>query len=146
MHIVILPPVTMLMTAIAMVVLDTFYPLRVLWQPSYAGALLIVGGIAIASWHARLFKRIGANIQTFGEPTRLTRAGLFSHSRNPIYLGFVTALAGLFILLGSLTPLLGVLLYLAMVNFWYVPFEERAMQRTFGDEYSSYCREVRRWL
>lgn len=144
----ILPPVTMLLTAIGMVLLDIWMPLRLLWQPplAYAGVPVIAAGIVIASWHARLFKRIGANIQTFGEPTRLTRAGLFGRTRNPMYLGFVLALAGLFVLLGSLSPLLGLLCYALLANFWYVPFEERAMLKRFGSEYTAYCREVRRWL
>ena len=148
MHFMILPPVTMLVTAIAMILLDIWCPIRVLWEPpfSYAGVVLIVCGISIARWHAKLFKRIGANIQTFGKPTRLTRAGLFSRTRNPMYLGFVTTLVGIFVVLGSLSPAAGVLVYFGLANWWYVPFEERAMLRHFGAEYTSYCQQVRRWL
>ena len=148
MYVFILPPVTMLLTAGAMILLDAWIPVRLLWTPplSYAGVPLIAGGIAIASWHARLFRRIGANIQTFEAPTRLTRDGLFSHTRNPMYLGFATALLGLFVALGSLSPLAGVLFYVGLLNWWYIPFEERAMLGQFGTEYSRYCKEVRRWL
>jgi protein-S-isoprenylcysteine O-methyltransferase Ste14 len=132
-----------------MFALDAYLPLLAfLWQPSisYLGSVLTVGGLVIASWHARLFKRIGANIQTFGEPTRLTRAGLFGYTRNPMYLGFVLVLLGLAIVLGSLSPFAGPLLYAALVNWWYIPFEERAMLNKFGPEYNAYCRDVRRWI
>jgi protein-S-isoprenylcysteine O-methyltransferase Ste14 len=148
MHFIILPPVTLFLTACLMAVLDALYPLKVLWEApaSYLGLVPLAAGVAIASWHAKLFKRIGANIQTFGEPTALTREGLFGRTRNPMYLGFVLALAGLFVVLGSLSPLAGVLWYAAMVNWWYIPFEEKSMLRRFGNEYLSYCKEVRRWI
>lgn len=143
-----LPPATMLLTAGLMTSLHVLQPVAILWRPplSYLGLVLVAAGILVASWHARLFKRIGANIQTFGEPTALTRAGLFRLTRNPMYLGFVVALLGLFFVLGSLSPAIGVLWYAALANWWYIPFEEQAMRRKFGQEYLGYCREVRRWF
>ena len=148
MRLLILPPITMLMTAAAMVALHLHVPFMRLWPApaAYLGLAVMLAGLLAASWHARLFKRLGANIQTFGEPTVLTRDGLFGYSRNPMYLGFVAALAGLAIALGSASPFAGVAAYAALANWWYVPFEERAMRRRFGDEYLNYCRQVRRWI
>ena len=148
MRFVILPPIAMLFAAALMAALDTWLPVKILWTApiSYAGGVLIIVGIGIAQWHARLFKRIGTNIQTFGEPTRLSRDGLFRYSRNPMYLGFLMALLGGWIMLGSLSPGVGVLLYAALTNWWYIPFEERAMALKFGDLYAAYCRDVRRWI
>ncbi len=145
---IILPPITMLLTAALMVALDRYAPILHMWRwpASGVGIVFIVLGIGIAQWHARLFERIGANIQTFGEPSAITRAGLFSRTRNPMYLGFVLALSGVAIVLGSLTPLAALLAYAALAQWWYIPFEERAMLRKFGAEYQSYCAEVRRWL
>lgn len=148
MRFLILPPITMLLTGAVMVALNNYLPMGRAWTApfSYLGVMLMGAGISIAHWHARLFKRVGANIQTFGEPSALTREGLFRHTRNPMYLGFVLALLGLAVLLGSVSPFLALALYAALVNWWYIPFEEKALRRKFGDEYLRYCRQVRRWI
>lgn len=146
MRFIILPPVTMLLTAATMLVLHRYAPVQRFWTIDLLGWALVGSGLLTAAWHARLFRRIGTNIQTFGEPTMLTRSGLFAYTRNPMYVGFVSALLGLAIALGTLTPFAGVLVYAALVKWWYVPFEERAMRRKFGDAYTAYCLEVRRWL
>ena len=57
------------------------------YPQKWLGLLLLGAGLAMAAWHARLFRQAGTNIQTFGEPGQLTTGGLFRRSRNPRYLG-----------------------------------------------------------
>jgi protein-S-isoprenylcysteine O-methyltransferase Ste14 len=142
-----LPPVVFLASVIVMVVLHWRWPvLHWLPQPwSWAGAGLIVAGLAVAQWHARLFRRLGTNIQTFGEPGQLTTEGLFRRTRNPMYLGMLLALTGVAVVLGSLSPAVVVLVFFALMQTWYIPFEERAMAQRFGDAYAAYRRDVPRW-
>ncbi|MGM0703632.1 MAG: methyltransferase family protein [Pseudomonadota bacterium] len=144
----ILPPMAMIFTASTMLLLDRYAPLVRLWEAPYTwkGIVLVLVGLGIASWHARLFKRLGTNIDTFGEPGSLTRQGLFRFTRNPMYLGFVIALVGLAIYLASPTPFLAALCFALLAHFWYIPFEERKLLRKFGQEYLNYQAEVRRWL
>jgi protein-S-isoprenylcysteine O-methyltransferase Ste14 len=52
-----------------------------------------------------LFRQKNTTIIPFQESSYLVREGLFNYSRNPIYLGMITFLSGLWIFLGSLTPL-----------------------------------------
>jgi protein-S-isoprenylcysteine O-methyltransferase Ste14 len=142
-----LPPVVLLLSAMLMVVLHSWWPV-LRWVPhpwNWGAAALIVAGLAIAQWHARLFRRLGTNIQTFGEPGQLATEGLFRRTRNPMYLGMLLALAGLALVLGSLSPLAVWLLFFALMQMWYVPFEERAMAQRFGDAYREYQRQVPRW-
>ncbi|MBD9394866.1 isoprenylcysteine carboxylmethyltransferase family protein [Acidovorax sp. ACV01] len=113
-----LPPVVWFASVGAMVILQRIWPLATLppdacvlaWM---AGGVLVLAGLAIAQWHARLFKRIGTNINTFGEPGTLTTAGLFAYTRNPMYLGMLLALAGVALALGALSPWLLVLHFCA---------------------------------
>jgi protein-S-isoprenylcysteine O-methyltransferase Ste14 len=148
MHLLLLPPSLFVLSAALMILLDRLLPIVQLCQhpQRWSGLLLVVLGLAIARWHARLFVRIGTNIQTFGEPGTLTREGLFAYSRNPMYLGFVLALCGLAIALGSLTVWMPVLAYAVLLDRWHIRFEEAAMARRFGDEYAAYRSQVRRWL
>ncbi len=146
-HILVLPPVLLLAIAAAMAGLHRAMPLASWLNPpwSYLGWLLLAGGLLLAQWHARLFRRVGANIQTFGTPAGFTRQGLFARTRNPMYLGMLLALAGWAGVLGTVSPLLGPVVFFALAQYWYIPFEERAMARSFGADYERYCQEVRRW-
>jgi len=138
----------MVLTAGAMLALDRYTPLVHLWDAPYswAGYFFIAGGLGIANWHARLFRKLGTNINTFGEPGKITREGLFIVSRNPMYLGFVATLAGVAVLLGSGSPFFAVAGFALLTNYWYIPFEEKAMLQKFGQEYTDYQHAVRRWL
>ncbi|WP_010628154.1 isoprenylcysteine carboxylmethyltransferase family protein [Halomonas sp. KM-1] len=144
----ILPPSALLFTAVIMVLLDLYAPLVRLWETPYrwGGIAVLLVGLGIAQWHAHLFRRLETNIDTFGEPGSLTRQGLFAVTRNPMYLGFVIALTGLAICLGSAAPFLAALCFALLVNFWYIPVEERNMQHKFGQAYLDYKAAVRRWL
>ena len=72
--------------------------------------------------------------------------GPYTLARNPMYLGLLTGLVGLWLFLGTLTPAIGVLAFFVAADRWYIPFEERAMTRAFGDRYAAYKSRVRRWL
>lgn len=146
-----LPPVVWFASVGAMVILQRIWSLATLppdacvlaWM---AGGVLVLAGLAMAQWHARLFKRIGTNINTFGEPGTLTTAGLFAHTRNPMYLGMLLALAGVALALGTLSPWLLVLQFFVLAQCWYIPLEERKLAARFGRQYADYCRDVRRWI
>lgn len=143
-----LPPLLFVLAAIAMLALHQALPgphLAPVWLRSL-GLVPLAAGLAIAWWHARLFRRIGTNLHTFREPGQLVTGGLFRISRNPMYLGFVLSLAGLGILLGAATPWAVVAAFVLVVDRWYIRFEEAAMQHHFGAAYEAYRRDVRRWL
>lgn len=143
-----LPPIVFVIAALSMWALHACAPVATL-VPSplnWAGLILIVCGLAAARWGAVTFRRIGTEIMTFGRPDRLVTHGLFRYTRNPIYLGFVIALAGLAMTLGSVTTLIPVLGFFLLADRWYVPFEERRLLETFGPSYEQYASTVRRWL
>jgi protein-S-isoprenylcysteine O-methyltransferase Ste14 len=113
---------------------------------NWFGIILVVAGLVIAGRHARLFYNLGTNIYTFGEPGQMTTDALYSRSRNPMYLGLLITLFGLAVVLGRLSPFVGPLVFFTLANFWYIPWEERAMSQKFGEAYAEYRRAVRRWL
>jgi protein-S-isoprenylcysteine O-methyltransferase Ste14 len=63
-----------------------------------------------------------------------------------MYLGLAVLLIGLAILLGTLVPFLGPLVFIVAADRWYIPFEEKALQRKFGEQYDAYKRTTRRWV
>lgn len=148
MHTLLLPPIVMLFTIIIMLLLNQYIPLTRFWETHacWVGIPIIVLGLVIAQWHARLFKKRGTNINTFKDPEILITDGMYRFTRNPMYLGFVVSLFGLWVVLGSATPFLALLGFFLLTNYWYIPIEERAMLRKFGASYQDYQGRVRRWL
>ncbi len=143
-----LPPFVWFASAMTMILLHLTIPIDT-WLPqpySFLGSGAIVIGLGIASWHSRLFRRLSTNIDTFGTPGQLTTEGLFSRTRNPMYLGLLTALVGFACVLGTISPLVGPAVFFVLAQYVYIPFEERAMSLKFGDKYVAYQRSVSRWL
>jgi protein-S-isoprenylcysteine O-methyltransferase Ste14 len=143
-----LPPRLVLILLIAMVALHLVLPGPAIFAFPYtlAGAVAAALGFLLALAGSRRFARIGTNIKTFNEPGVLVTDGLFRWSRNPMYLGLLLLLAGVAVLLGSATPLLGPALFAIAADRWYIPFEERAMQAKFGADYAAYRQKTRRWI
>lgn len=135
MHTLLLPPVVMLFTIMMMILLNQYIPLVRFWETHacWIGVPLIVLGLITSQWHAHLFKKLRTNINTFRDPNVFTTDGLFRFSRNPMYLGFLVTLTGAWTVLGSATPLLALVGFGLITNYWYIPVEERAMLRKFGE-------------
>jgi protein-S-isoprenylcysteine O-methyltransferase Ste14 len=110
------------------------------------GAALIVAGVAFVLLARR---ELGQQVQPTdpGLPTtRLVTTGVFSISRNPLYLGAVCLLAG--IALAVDLPWVLVLLLPALVACHYILIapEERYLAARFGEEYREYAASVHRWI
>jgi len=77
--------------------------------------------------------------------TQLVTKGLFSVSRNPIFLGIMIANIGLFLVIPNAFTLLIISLSTISINTQ-IRIEEEFLKQEFGNEYSEYKRKVRRWF
>lgn len=143
-----LPPYLVLFCLLAMIGMDQFMPvtdfLHYPWK--WAGAAVVVTGLSLNVPSAMRFRRLNTNIVPFLDPESVVDTGLFAHTRNPMYLGFVLILLGVAIFLGSPLPFFMVLVFFLAADRWYIPDEERRLKRLFGAEYAAYCAQVRRWI
>jgi protein-S-isoprenylcysteine O-methyltransferase Ste14 len=144
----IMPPTLFMLCILIMVPLAWLWPLATVFPAPYsvAGVAPLSIGLGLAIWGSRKFEQVGTTIKTFDQPDRLVTDGLFRISRNPMYLGFVVTLVGVWLVFGALSPLLGVLLFLIVADRWYIPFEERALRTKFNGEYDAYRATTRRWI
>jgi len=71
--------------------------------------------------------------------------GVFSRSRNPIFLGMVVSLIGFFLVLPNALSLAGMLLGIVLMQIQ-VRLEEDYLARVYGKVYHDYCKQARRWL
>jgi len=113
---------------------------------NYAGILLMIAGIILNIQADRIFKKLKTTVKPDQKPTALIDYGPFRISRNPMYLGMTLFLLGTGILFGSVTAFAGTLFFIAAMEIYFIPDEEKTMFDTFGEEYINYKKKVRRWI
>ena len=110
-----------------------------------AGCVLIAAGFVLfvlASVELGVSWRIGIDTRS---PGGLVTSGVFSFSRNPIYLFFFSLAAGTFLIAGNPFFLAWIFLFVPVVHSQ-VLAEEKFLESRFGDEYRAYRKRVRRYL
>jgi protein-S-isoprenylcysteine O-methyltransferase Ste14 len=75
----------------------------------------------------------------------LVRKGVFDLSRNPIFLGMMLTLLGLFLVIPNAVTLLAFVLGVVLIQIQ-VRLEEAFLSGAHGEDYADYRRYVRRWL
>lgn len=144
----IVPPVYLLLTLILMGSFHFFMPIAfIIPAPvSYAGAVFVVLGIAVACTAAWRFRKAGTPVMPFEPSTALVTGGMYNYTRNPMYLGMVLLLIGVAVLFGSLGAWLPVPFFIWVIQANFIRGEERFLESIFGEQYLEYKRRVRRWL
>jgi protein-S-isoprenylcysteine O-methyltransferase Ste14 len=142
------PPVFLLISLIAMFLLDRFVPVfefGTAWSLG-AGAALLACGLVVTISSARRFKRAGTPLRPFEESTTVVTSGMFRITRNPMYMGMVVGQAGIALMLGSLIAFVPILVFATIIHTQFVVHEERFMEGLFGEQYLTYKKKVRRWI
>lgn len=144
----ILPPTLLIVSIGLMILLHIVIPvLRILQFPfNLFGLVFAFTGVLISILGSNQFARRKTTVMTFDIPDELVTDGLYQYSRNPMYLGFVLLMIGVWILLGSLSPVIVVISYLIILERYYIHFEELVMERKFGVLYLEYKKHVRKWI
>ncbi|MBK8543357.1 MAG: isoprenylcysteine carboxylmethyltransferase family protein [Caulobacteraceae bacterium] len=118
-----------------------------IWPTRPAGLIVIVAALAIL--FGAMFQFRLANTQlTPNSPTNnaLVSGGIFSITRNPMYLAMTLFCVGGALWFGRPVMLLAPVLMFSVANWVFIPFEEAKMRRQFGDAFDAYCKRVRRWI
>ena len=112
----------------------------------FAGGLLVGGGILLAIFAFMEFRRARTTVVPHNTPERLITSGIFSRSRNPIYLGDVLILTGLILRWDAVLSLPLVPVFLWILEKRFIVPEETRMRQAFRAEFAKYERKVRRWV
>lgn len=109
--------------------------------------VLAVPGLALAVWTGRLFFSLGEGTPAPWDPPRkLVVRGPYRHVRNPMITSVLAMLLAEALVFGS-WPLAGWMALFFLANAVYFPlFEERGLERRFGEDYRLYKANVPRWL
>ncbi|BBA34311.1 uncharacterized protein sS8_2359 [Methylocaldum marinum] len=140
------PPVIALALVGLGLSLSPLTPAFLYFQISSLGFILIAVGIATSASALFQFRLVGTTFVPTGNPTALAKEGPYCWTRNPMYLGVLTALAGFAFLVGSLSMFIAPLGFFFAIDRHFIPYEETKLAGQFAENYLDYLRRVPRWL
>lgn len=142
------PPVILLVFIVFGAVLEIFVPRPFApdWAQTYLGPALVVGAVAVAIIAERQFKRAGTSAKPWVPTTAIVTTGMFSVSRNPMYVAMVVLLFGLAFAGNTLWILTATVGFVGVMHYGVILREEAYLERRFGTVYTDYKAKVRRWI
>jgi protein-S-isoprenylcysteine O-methyltransferase Ste14 len=116
---------------------------------NWLALLILIAGLAVCLAGVIGFRQAKTTVNplTPEKASSLVNGGIYRYSRNPMYLGFLLCViaAGLY-LQHLLALIIGSVVFYAYINRFQIAPEERALTKVFGEEFTLYCGQVRRWL
>ena len=110
------------------------------------GMALIVIGVTVARAARRELREAMQPTEPGQPTTRIVTTGMFSRSRNPLYLATVVILAGMALALALPWALVSVVPGMIACRYLLIGPEERYLAAKFPEEYRHYSGEVHRWI
>ena len=112
----------------------------------FAGGVLVGGGVLLMVLAFAEMRRHRTTVIPHEIPERLVQTGIFSRTRNPIYMGDALILLGLILRWDAVLSLPLVPVFVWIVEKRFIEPEEDRMRRKFGMEFARYCQKTRRWI
>jgi protein-S-isoprenylcysteine O-methyltransferase Ste14 len=143
------PLVGLVMGALAWLASSASTPTGIAFSVRVTAAIgLALLGLAISFAGVRTVRRAETTLNPLKPETAtaLVTHGIYSRTRNPMYLGMATWLLAWSAWLGTPLGLIGAPLFVLYMNRFQIGPEERALTGLFGAEYAAYMARVRRWL
>lgn len=126
-----------------------YWPMRLGFGGAWAdflGGILVGGGIVLMLLALAEFRKHRTTIVPHRVPSSLIQSGIFSRSRNPIYLGDALVLAGLILRFDAVLALPLVPIFVYVIERRFILPEENRMRREFHADFARYEQKVRRWV
>ena len=110
--------------------------------------IIALVGLLLAACAVFKFRRAETTIDPTkpGDSSVLVTSGVFRFTRNPMYLALLLILIGWIVYLGNITGFLAALIFIVYISRFQIRPEERFLASRFGEAYSDYCNEVKRWV
>ena len=111
----------------------------------WIGIIICYGSLI---WLAFALKSFGKSFRIgIDEATqdKLVTSGMFSISRNPVYVAFISFLIGMILIYPNLAACIAFVLFAAAIHRQILR-EEKFLRGHYGEEYEDYCNRVRRYL
>jgi protein-S-isoprenylcysteine O-methyltransferase Ste14 len=113
----------------------------------HVAGVVLIGCFVICVLPAMLnFFQTKNTIITVKPASSLTTSGIYSITRNPMYLGLVCLYCGIAFLKGNWWTFILLPFLIIIVQLYVIRREEHYLSRAFGADYDAYKQKVRRWI
>lgn len=110
-----------------------------------AAVLVLIAAVCVVS-AIRQFMRHNEHPSPYKPTGTIIDSGVYSRTRNPIYVGFLMIVLAVAIAINSAWLVLSFVALALVLHFGVVKPEERYLSAKFGSTYDEYRRRVRRWI
>ncbi|HHF2970663.1 TPA: isoprenylcysteine carboxylmethyltransferase family protein [Vibrio diabolicus] len=114
---------------------------------------VVVGGLTLLSSYMGIagvyeFHKVKTTVNPVKPDTAssVVRTGVFSFSRNPMYMALLLLIIAIGLWWQHLSVVLCSVVFVSYMNRFQIKPEERILERLFGEEYVDYKNHVRRWI
>jgi protein-S-isoprenylcysteine O-methyltransferase Ste14 len=144
------PPAVVLLAALLIWGLRRMFPEEGIFIPGRRTVYwtLLGLGLLVAALGIFEFRRARTTVNPMkpADASSLVTGGIYRFTRNPMYLGDALILLAVAVFFSNPLGLAGVVLFVAWMNLFQIPAEERALKAKFGEAFERYCERVRRWI
>ncbi|WP_435311034.1 methyltransferase family protein [Primorskyibacter sedentarius] len=144
-----MPPVWLAGALVLAWVQRTYLPMGLSFGPVWAdllGGLLVGGGLLLMALAIHEMRSKRTTVVPHRIPDALVTTGIFSRTRNPIYLGDSMILAGMILYWDAVLALALVPIFVWVIENRFILPEEARLRRKFVAQFARYAQQVRRWV
>ena len=144
------PPLIYGAAIAAAFLLQAYFPLAAadtnLWIAKAVGGTLIASAIVLDVWAMRTLLDCHTTILPNRCSTHLVTSGPYRLTRNPIYLGYTLATAGIGLVLLNPWMLVTAMIAAGVTSIVAIKREELHLLSRFGIDFERYCNGTTRWI
>ena len=144
-----IPPPIVTVIFIGLIFGSTNYVSAVIFPfQNFISLATLLIGLGFMFLGVKEFKKLQTTVNPLNPEaaTSLVTSGVFSVTRNPMYLGMSFILLATSIFSGAWLGLLLILIFMGYITLFQILPEEKAMQDLFGETFEDYKARVRRWI
>jgi protein-S-isoprenylcysteine O-methyltransferase Ste14 len=144
------PPLIYVTLFFLSVLLQKLWPLKRGWlnttQAQGIGWLLIALCFLLVFIAIRQFVISKNTVVTIKPATSLQTTGIYTFTRNPMYLGLLLLYSGIAFFYGNWWTFFLLSLLIMIIQLYVIRREEKYLHNAFGTQYNAYKKKVRRWI
>jgi len=110
------------------------------------GIMGLIISLLIFFYGFNMFGSYKENPSPQSSTKNLIKTGIFSYTRNPIYLAFILFHFSMFLTFENVMYFLTSLGLFVWINTYVIKYEEDYLMKEFGEEYANYQQAVSKWF
>ncbi len=114
----------------------------------WCASVLLLTGVFFCVAGFLSFKKADTTVNPMKpeESSSLVTSGIYSFTRNPMYVGFLLLLVSWAVFLSNLYSLVLSFIFVLYMNQFQIKPEEKMLNKIFKEEFHEYTKRVHRWL